>query len=123
MNEILVVDDDAALRQVMQWALEDSGYAVASARDGKEAIARIAQSAPRLLVLDAGLPGVDGFGVAAELRRMHDAAVPIVLVTADGGAAEKAARVGARAFLRKPFEMRELVAAVQRCLIPPAFDR
>jgi DNA-binding response OmpR family regulator len=104
------------MRAVMQWALEDSGFAVTNAGDGHEALERIAEAAPSLVVLDVGLPGVDGFGVAAELRRTHGSAVPIVLVTADGGAAEKAARVSAQAFLRKPFEMRLLVAAVQRCL-------
>lgn len=119
MSDILVVDDDPGLREVMQWALEDCGFSVRSARDGHEAIERIGAAAPSLLVLDAGLPGVDGFGVATELRRAHGARVPIVLVTADGGAAEKAARVGAQAFLRKPFEMRALVAAVQRCLQGP----
>jgi DNA-binding response OmpR family regulator len=110
---VLVVDDDAQLRQLMEWALADEGLEVVTAADGVEALERIAVRAPRLAVLDMTLPGVDGFGVAHALRARQ---IPILVVTADGNAAQKAARAGAYRFLRKPFAMTDLVAAVREGL-------
>jgi two-component system, OmpR family, response regulator MprA len=110
---ILVVDDDRSLRELMQWALVDEGFEVRTAADGLEALERIATAPPRLAVLDMSLPGVDGFGVAHALRART---IPVLVVTADGEASAKAARAGAYAFLRKPFDMRELVAAVREGL-------
>lgn len=117
-ESILVVDDDAGLRQLMQWALEDGGYPVETAADGEQAVARIRQAPPRLLVLDMTLPGIDGFGVAKVLKAIARD-VPILVVTADGGAEAKAARVGAFSFLRKPFLMEELLARVRKALLRP----
>jgi two-component system, OmpR family, response regulator MprA len=110
---VLIVDDDAALRELMQWALRDEGFEVAIAVDGMEALERIAVAPPRLAVLDMTLPGVDGFGVAHALRARD---IPILVVTADGNAAQKAARAGAYHFLRKPFAMAEFVASVREGL-------
>jgi DNA-binding response OmpR family regulator len=110
---ILVVDDDRSLRELMQWALLDEGLQVETAADGIEALERIATAPPRLAVLDMSLPGVDGFGVAHALRARK---IPILAVTADGNAADKAARAGAFRFLRKPFDVSELVAAVRQGL-------
>lgn len=112
-EHILVVDDDPQLRQLMQWALEDRGHEVRTAADGGAALESIGRALPRCVVLDMGLPVVDGFGVAAALRP-HG--VPIVMVTADGSAKEKAARIGAFTFLSKPFELAALVARVDAAL-------
>ena len=109
---ILVVDDDRGLRQLMQWALEDEGYRVEAAADAEEAVEQIRRAVPQLVVLDMTLPGRDGSAVAQALRAA-DPRVPIVLVTGDGDAQSKAARVGARAFLRKPFRMDALIANVR----------
>ena len=67
---VLVVDDDPQIRQMLQWALEDEGLAVDVASDGDQALARVAATgaAPRLVILDMGLPGDDGARVAARLR-------------------------------------------------------
>jgi two-component system C4-dicarboxylate transport response regulator DctD len=117
MNQaVLVVDDDPQMRQLMQWALEDEGLAVQTAADGREAIERIMASPPGVVVLDMTLPDVDGFGVAERLHAVHADRVPIVMVTADGSAAEKARRIGAYAFLRKPFEMKSLLENVRSAL-------
>jgi DNA-binding response OmpR family regulator len=113
---ILVVDDDPSLRQLIQWTLEDEGWAVDTAADGRQALDRAARERPRLVVLDMGLPLVDGFGVAAGLHALYGDAVPIVVITADGQAAAKAARVGARAHLAKPFELDDLCALVRGAL-------
>jgi two-component system, OmpR family, response regulator MprA len=107
---VLVIDDDPQLRELMQLAILDEGIAVETAKDGREALERIAASPPSLAVLDVTLPLADGFEVAEALRRLG---VAIVMVTADGNAAQKAARMGAFRFLRKPFELRDLLASVR----------
>jgi len=110
---VLVVDDDPRMRQVMQWALEDEGYAVVAAPDAAAAIAAAAAQRPAVVVLDYGLPNGDGASVARQLRAATaDAALPIVLVTADGRAPEKAAWTGAVAYLHKPFDVGELLRLV-----------
>jgi CheY-like chemotaxis protein len=116
---ILVVDDDPEIRQMIQWALEDEGWTVETAADGRQALDQATRSRPSLVVLDMGLPLLDGDGVAAGLRVAYGAAIPIVVVTADGRAAEKADRVGARAHLAKPFEIEALCDAVRRALAAP----
>ena len=113
---VLVVDDDLHVRQVVQWALEDAGFTVVTAADGEAALVQAAICRPRVVVLDFGLPNADGVTVAAQLRSTCGSGLSIMLITADGRAAEKAARVGAYAYLHKPFEDRALVATVLRGL-------
>jgi DNA-binding response OmpR family regulator len=112
---ILVVDGDLHLRQMLQWVLEDEGFEVKTAADGQDAVEQARAHRPRLVVLDVDLPLLAGNGVAQELRAQYGMEeVPIVLITADGRAAEKGCQVGAISFLRKPFEIDELVHAVQQ---------
>lgn len=115
-RHVLVVDDDRTLQQVIRWALEDEGLLVETAGTGSQAVERATRRRPALLVLDYGLPELDGAGVAAALRGAHDVPVPILLITADGRSAEKARRVGALDYLQKPFEVDDLVAIVRRLL-------
>ncbi len=112
-REILVVDDDAGVRFVVQWALEEQGFKVKTAADGREAIQKLDEGRPDLLVLDLTMPVLGGSRVADHLRQQFDE-VPILLVTADGHAPTKAASVGAYDYLTKPFEVEDLVGAVQR---------
>jgi DNA-binding response OmpR family regulator len=111
---VLVVDDDADVRQVLCWALEDAGFDVLTAPDGPTAFAQAELRPPGVVVLDHGLPSTDGTHVAVGLRRICGEHLPILIVTADGRAAEKAQRAGAYAFLHKPFDDAVLVAAVRR---------
>ncbi|GAC1348057.1 MAG: response regulator [Ktedonobacteraceae bacterium] len=113
---ILVVDDDQNLRQTIQWVLEDEGHMVETAADGQEAVEQAAQQQPALVILDMGLPILNGAEVAAELRSLYGTAVPIMLITADGHVREKREQVGAYTALRKPFEIDDLVQAVQQVL-------
>lgn len=110
---ILVVDDDPLVRQAICWALEDEGLPVEAAADGREALERAARHRPALVVLDVILPVMDGYEVAAELRARHGE-IPILAITASGGVAAKARRMGAFAYLSKPFEMDELLTTVLR---------
>jgi DNA-binding response OmpR family regulator len=113
---ILVVEDDPQIRQTIQWALQDEGYHVETAADGEQALQQAARRRPGLLVLDMGLPGLDGAGIADGLRAVYTEPPPILLITADGRAQAKAQRVGAFAHLSKPFELDELVGLVQQGL-------
>lgn len=115
---VLVVEDDALLRETITWALEDDGLEVETAIDGVDALRRAALRPPGLVVLDIGLPGLDGFHVAAELRDRHGGGLPILVVTADGQARQKAERVGAYAYLHKPFDVGRLVDEVRSGLTP-----
>jgi CheY-like chemotaxis protein len=109
---VLVVDDDPDLVDVIRQVLEDEGLRIETARDGRRAIAAIERQAPDLVVLDMTLPVLDGVRVGAWLSESGDGAIPILVITADGSAAEKAAKVGAFAYLRKPFTLNDLVETV-----------
>jgi CheY-like chemotaxis protein len=113
---VLLVEDDEFVRQTILWTLEDEGIGAMAATDGQEAIGRLEATKPDLVLLDIGLPVVDGFGVADRLRALYGAALPVVVLTADGRAAEKARRVGAVAYLHKPFEIHDLVRTVRGVL-------
>lgn len=114
---ILVVEDESELRQTMQWILEDEGLPVQTAANGREALDLATRRRPALVVLDMALPVMNGDGVAAGLRATYGESVPpILVVTADGRAAAKAEQVGAFDFLQKPFDIDDLIEAVQRGL-------
>lgn len=113
---VLVVDDDPAIRQVIQWALEDQGLPVETAADGREALDRARQHRPALVLLDLGLPIVDGTRVSAELRATHGESLPIVIVSADRRVSEKAVQLRAQDYLAKPFDIEDLLTSVQHAL-------
>ncbi len=113
---ILVVDDDPRMRRVIRWALEDEGLHVETAMDGQEALDVARKHPPSLAVLDITLPVMHSYDVAPALRAVTSEALPILAISADGHIEEKAQRVGAFAYVRKPFEMSEFLAAVRQGL-------
>ncbi len=113
---VLVVEDDSDLRQTIQWMLEDEGFVVETAADGREALDRAMLKKPSLVLLDMGLPIIDGTGVAAGLQAQYGKSVTILTMTADGRAAEKAHQIGAIGYLSKPFDFEVLVDAVRDAL-------
>ncbi len=115
-THILVVDDDPTLCQTIQVVLEEEGFVVATAMDGVEALEQVERTRPAMVVLDMGLPLLDGEAVAKRLRMRYGTTVPIVLMTADGHVKEKGNRVGAVVALGKPFEIDDLVTAVNQAL-------
>lgn len=115
-RSVLLVEDDAVLRNALRWILEDDGLPIETAEDGGQAVEWLRVNRPALLVLDMGLPVASGEEVAAVLRQVHGSDVPILLMTADGRAREKAERVGARAYFHKPFDLEKLVQQVQDLL-------
>jgi len=113
---ILVVDDDLNLCQTIQVVLEEEGFVVETALDGAEALERAERMRPAMVMLDMGLPLLDGEAVAKELQVRYGKTVPVVLMTADGHVKEKGQRVGAVVALGKPFEIDDLVTAVYKAL-------
>ena len=112
---VLVIDDDPQVRYLIRLALEEEGFDVATAGDGAHALQLAAERSPGLVVLDVSLPDMASVTVADQLRAACPA-VPVLVITADGRAAEKAARLGAYAYLHKPFDVGDLVALVRRGL-------
>ena len=116
MKTILVVDDEPKIATLARDYLEHAGFAVLTAGDGPSALTTIRQRRPDLVVLDLGLPGLDGLDVTRELRR--DSTIPIVMLTARDDELDKllGLELGADDYLTKPFSPRELVARVRAVL-------
>jgi len=114
---ILVVDDDAPIRRMLDRTLSAEGYVVETAADGGEALAAVERSAPDLLVLDVAMPGVDGLAVSRRLRA-KGLAVPVLLLTARDSVRDRVAGLdaGADDYLVKPFATEELLARVRALL-------
>ena len=114
---ILVVDDDAPIRRMLDRTLAADGYIVEPAADGGQALAAVERSTPDLVVLDVGLPGLDGLAVCRRLREKGLAA-PVLLLTARDAIADRVAGLdaGADDYLVKPFATDELLARVRALL-------
>jgi len=116
MARILVVDDDPQIRTLLQIALEKVGHQVVLASDGRQAIDRVRQSAPDLIILDIGLPEMDGLQVCQQLRQTHQ--TPIIFLTARDDEIDRILgfEMGGDDYVTKPFSPRELSARVQAIL-------
>jgi DNA-binding response OmpR family regulator len=116
MRTVLVVDDEPRIVQLARDYLEHAGFAVLTAADGRAALEIARRRRPDLVVLDLGLPALDGLEVTRELRR--DSAIPIVMLTARDDELDKllGLELGADDYLTKPFSPRELVARVKAVL-------
>jgi len=114
--KILVVDDDVELVGLLRFALAGAGYEVVTAFDGEQALARLADSAPDLVVLDVNLPLLDGFAVLERLRRHSQ--VPVMMLTVRSAEADEVhgLDLGADDYLKKPFSPRALLARVRSLL-------
>jgi DNA-binding response OmpR family regulator len=119
---VLVVDDEPKIVRLVRDYLEQAGFAVSTARDGPEALMRARQERPDLIVLDLGLPGLDGFEVTRRLRR--DSGVPIIMLTARGGETNTVVglELGADDYVTKPFSPRALTARIRAVLRRHAGD-
>jgi CheY-like chemotaxis protein len=111
---VLVVDDDATIRQFIEMALSDQGYRVLTAENGQEALEIILRSRPGLILLDMRMPVMDGWGFAEAYRAAPPPHVPIVVLTAARDAEASAREIAADAWLAKPFDLRDLLGLIQR---------
>ncbi len=112
-RKILVVEDEAKVTRVVRAYLEQAGFAVTIAEDGREALAAFRREQPDLLVLDLNLPGMDGLDVCRAVRRSSN--VPIIMLTARAEEMDRliGLELGADDYIVKPFSPRELVARVR----------
>ena len=116
-HRILVVDDDARLRTLLQRFLGDDGYVVRVAHDGKQMDKLIAREMFSLIVLDLMLPDEDGIAICKRLRA-ENSSIPIIMLTAKGSDADRIAglEAGADDYLPKPFNPKELLARIKAVL-------
>ncbi|HEY8448767.1 MAG TPA: response regulator [Thermomicrobiales bacterium] len=111
-ERVLIVEDDYVLRETLRELLELEGYSVTTAADGIEGLDRFGEGAT-VVILDLNMPRLDGFGFAVELeRRGLREDVALLILTSDFRAWEKAARIGAEAWLAKPFDASHLLDLV-----------
>lgn len=115
-HKILVVDDEASIRRILETRLSMIGYAVVTAADGEEALTTFRREQPDLVVLDVMMPKLDGYGVCQELRKESD--VPIIMLTALGDVADRITglELGADDYVVKPFSPKELEARIRSVL-------
>ena len=114
---ILVVDDDRAVRDAVRRALQLDGYEVQGAENGTQAIEMVVQGVPDAVVLDLGMPGIDGLEVCRRLRQLGNR-VPILILTARDAVADRidGLDVGADDYMVKPFDLGELKARLRALL-------
>lgn len=115
-EKILVVDDEASIRRILETRLSMIGYDVVTAADGEEALTTFGKTNPDLVVLDVMMPKLDGYGVCQELRKESD--IPIIMLTALGDVADRITglELGADDYVVKPFSPKELEARIRSVL-------
>ena len=115
-TKVLVVDDEAQIRRFLRPSLDAQGYEMIEAATAAEALARAADSAPEVIILDLGLPDADGIGVIRSLREWCE--TPIVVLSVRNREGDKIAALdaGADDFVEKPFAMGELLARLRAAL-------
>lgn len=113
MKKILIVDDEKPISDIVKFNLEKEGFEVVTAYDGEEALQKVEEENPDLIVLDLMLPKIDGLEVCREVRKTRD--TPIIMVTAKDQEIDKVLglELGADDYVTKPFSNRELVARVK----------
>lgn len=119
---VLVVDDEAAMRDLLEYGLGQAGFVVRSAVDGRAALDAVNKWSPEIIVLDVMLPEIDGFMLLPALRRITE--VPIVMLSARSETAERVNGLsrGADDYIAKPFEFEELIARLHSALRRPRLE-
>ena len=118
--EVLVVDDDAVIRETLSLALELEGHAVQTACNGRYALQQVEHATPALVLLDLWMPVLDGWGFVAAMRS-RALQIPILLMSAAREGPQVARELGVQGFLPKPFDINQLLTEVARlCGAVPA---
>ncbi len=118
-ERVAVIDDEAAIREMLEVGLTQEGFAVRTAVDGADGLALVRDWQPSCIVLDVVMPKIDGIALIPLLRRLTE--VPIVMLTARGDVRDRidGLRAGADDYLAKPFDLEELAARIQTALRRP----
>ena len=118
---VLIVDDEPSIREFLAWVLGDEGFHVTTAGDGHEALAKVQESPPDLIVTDLMMPRMDGFDLIDRLRRDQAPVKAIIAMSAIN--APKNREPEADLFIAKPFEVEQVLTSVQSLLdCPPPRD-
>ena len=113
-KKILLVDDEKAILKVIGIKLRISGYDVATASGGQEALDLVKAESPDIMLLDVIMPGIDGFKVLEKMRSFSE--LPVIVFSARPENAQKAMSLGANDFLAKPFNVDEMVGRIETLL-------
>jgi len=116
MSNILLIEDEAAIAETLVFALRQASFEVEHCRLGREGLAALARSQPALVILDVGLPDIDGFQVLRQLRAQDD--IPVLMLTARSEEIDRVLglELGADDYVAKPFSPREVLARVRGIL-------
>lgn len=118
---ILVVDDDPDILDALSEILEGEGYAVDRAKHGREALQKVDERKPQLILLDLMMPVMDGYEFSQQLKQRNSGSdIPIVVLSADRSVKAKASQIGARDYLAKPFELTDLLRIVGEMVPVPS---
>lgn len=119
---ILAVEDEPEIRELLEYGLGNQGFEVKAVADGRVATDAIRDWVPEAILLDIGLPGIDGFSLIQTLRRLTD--VPILMLTARSGTPDKVSALtrGADDYVAKPFDIEELAARIRARLRRPRIE-
>src|SRR3954454_6476057 len=120
---LLVVDDDATIREMLDLVLSGEGYEVITAAHGAAALSLLDRMKPHAILLDMKMPVMDGWEFLKQYRQRPGAKVPVVVVTAAQDARRRAADVGADAYIAKPFAIDDLIRVLEQCIPPNACVR
>ncbi len=118
-KKILVVDDDPDLLHILETRFKAAGYQTVTASSGRDAFEKAQKETPDLIVLDIVMPGIDGFQTLTQLKSSPKTSeIPVIILTARGQTddADEAMKLGATAYMTKPFESKELLAKIQEVL-------
>lgn len=116
VHRVLVVDDDASIRELITLALEDDGHEVLTASEGESALAMIPEVAPDVILLDTRMPVMDGHEFALRYQQQNDCRAPLIVLTALDDPQTTAEEIGADGYLPKPFDLSELTSVVNQYL-------
>ena len=118
-KRILIVDDERDIVKALMIRLQGAGYEVVTAFDGAQGVFMAHKEKPDLIILDIRMPAGNGFSVAQRLKRsMHTFTIPVIFLTGspEKNAEEKAMALGARFYIKKPYDPEELLDAIKRAL-------
>jgi two-component system, chemotaxis family, chemotaxis protein CheY len=118
---ILIVDDSASLRQVVSIALKGAGYDVMEACDGQDALSKLNGQKVHLIISDVNMPNMDGITFVTEAKKLPAYKfTPIIMLTTEAGESKKLAgqAAGAKAWVVKPFQPAQMLAAVSKLILP-----